>query len=165
MVVASSYQHTGPARLMVHRLKYEAIEPVAVLLARSMRPLLPTAAAGLVPVPRRVVRTWRYGIDQGMALAVALSHETGLPVVPALRAPLLAPRHAGRSRGRRPPPRFGANAPVDRGAVLVDDVLTTGSTLAAAQRATGGAIRWAVTATAVHEVTSLHPDPGRPIPR
>ncbi|MFO7547437.1 MAG: hypothetical protein R6X29_01010 [Acidimicrobiia bacterium] len=147
-MVRSAFEHAGAARSIVHRLKYEGIVEAAVWLAVVLGPLLPDAEC-LVPVPRAMVRRVRYGADPAVLLASALTKATGIPVVDALTPPLYAPRHAGRGRRQRPPPRFSLRRRV-AAAVLVDDVLTTGSTLASAERTIGSSnVIGAVVATAV----------------
>ncbi len=140
------WRHEGAARRMVLLLKYSAVAGSARWLALGMVGRLPTGAAAIVPVPRARLRAWRHGVDPAAALAHELSRLTGLAVVPALRAPMWWPRHAGRRRAERAPPRFRTRREV-AGAVLVDDVLTTGATLAAAARAIGPGAIGAVTAT------------------
>ena len=139
LVVQSAFVHRGPARLLVHRLKYEGLAGAAEPLAVRMAELLPADATGLVPIPRSLVRRVRYGIDPAHELARRLAFVTGLPVIRGLRAPLAARRHAGKSRTLRTSPRLSADRPVGRGAVLIDDVVTTGSTLEAAVDALGAA--------------------------
>lgn len=147
VVVRSAYVHGGPARLVVHRLKYEGILEAAAVLADAMVPLLPADGSALVPVPRVVLRAVMLGVDPAGALAEALGRRSGLPVVPALAPTLVGRRNAGRRPGDRRPPSFRLVAPLPPGAVLVDDVVTTGMSLSAAASAVG-ATALAVTATA-----------------
>lgn len=148
LLVRSAWLHDGPARALVHRLKYEGLLAAAVPLAVPLVAVLPPETSALVPVPRATWRRVRLGVDPGLELARALSGLAGIPVVRALRPPLAAPRHAGRDRGSRSAPVFARRSPVPDGAVLVDDVLTTGRTLVGALAALGGGVRHAVTGTA-----------------
>lgn len=147
VVVRSAFVHEGPARLVVHRLKYEGILEAAAVLADAMVPLLPAGGSALVPVPRVVLRAVMLGVDPAGALAEALGRRCGLPVVPALAPALAGRRHAGHRREDRRPPSFRLVAPFPPRAVLVDDVVTTGMSLSAAASAVG-TTALAVTATA-----------------
>lgn len=139
--------HTGAARTLVHRLKYEGIVAAAAVLAARMVVALPADAASLVPIPRSRWRAIRFGVDPGLELAMQLSKATGLPVTLALAPPLVARHNAGRSRPERHAPGLRATGEVGVGAVLVDDVVTTGVTLATAITLLGEGVRGAVTAT------------------
>lgn len=144
LVVRSAFAHEGPARQTVLRLKYRAAP--AGDLGRLLAPLLPPGAVALVPVPRVLARRWRYGVDPALEIARSLSAVTGVPIVAALRAPVWVHRRAGTRGARHGIPRFHRILPVPPGAVLIDDVVTTGTTLVSAARATG--IKTAVTVTA-----------------
>jgi predicted amidophosphoribosyltransferase len=146
VLVSSPFLHGGTARLLVHRLKYGAHPAAAHLLAGPMAGVLPAGAALLVPVPRARLRLWRYGVDPALELARAVGKVSGLPVARALAAEWWHRRRAGPGGMERGVPGFRALAAVPAGAVLVDDVVTTGVTLGAAAAALGGA-RLAVTAT------------------
>ncbi len=146
LLVRGAWRHDGPARRLMLLLKYRGLGGVAPWLAAAMAARLPAGAAVLVPVPRARLRLWRHGIDPAAELARSLAAATGLPVCRALRPGWWWPRHAGAGRAGRTPPRFRAARRV-AGAVLVDDVLTTGATLEAAARAMGPGVIGAVTAT------------------
>lgn len=144
VLVRSAFLHDGAARHLVHRLKYDGVAAAAHVLAGSMAPLVAGASA-LVPVPRTVVRRHRFGVDPGMELASALAAITGIPVVTALRPAVVARARAGRARDDRSEPGFRLRATAPHGAVLVDDVITTGGTLRHVAGLTG--VAGAVTAT------------------
>jgi predicted amidophosphoribosyltransferase len=144
VLVRSAFLHDGPARQLVHRLKYDGVASAARVLAGSMAPLVAGASA-LVPVPRTVVRRHRFGIDPGAELAAALAALTGIGVVAALRPEIVAHARAGRAREDRREPAFRVRGVIPSGAVLIDDVITTGSTLRHVAGLTG--IVRAVTAT------------------
>jgi predicted amidophosphoribosyltransferase len=145
LAVASAFVHDGSAASLVHRLKYDGIEGAAAILARAMAELVPADAECLVPVPRAVGRRWRYGIDSGQALAVRVGDLTGLPVRAVLARPLWHPRQAGKARDERRRRSYRRKERVS-GAVVIDDVITTGATVSAAAHAVGDVIG-GVTAT------------------
>jgi predicted amidophosphoribosyltransferase len=147
LVVRSPFSHAGTARLLVHRLKYGAQASAAGILGSAMGAALPPGATALIPVPRSRARLWRYGVDPAPELAAAVSRITGVPVVRALAPSWWHRRRAGSANAVRGVPRFEAIRQMPDGAVLVDDVVTTGATLTAAAGVLGAA-RWALTATA-----------------
>lgn len=160
-LVRSAHVHAGPARVLVHQLKYRGIAAAAGILAESMVPLVPDGVA-LVPVPRVTWRLIRYGVDPARELAAELARRTGSKLVSPLRGPLWGRPRAGREHGFAP--RFRVVRPVSPlPLLLVDDVVTTGTTLAAAAGLLPGVVG-AVTASAaagragsrslLHEVTS-----------
>jgi predicted amidophosphoribosyltransferase len=125
---------------------YEGLATAAGPLAAAMTRLLPPTTSCLVPVPRVTARRWRHGVDPAVELAGALGRMTGLEVIAALRPVVWVARRAGPAGRHRGRPRFTATCRLQSGAVLVDDVVTTGTTLGVAGSVTGA--RHAVTATA-----------------
>ncbi len=148
VLVRSAFEHGGAAKALVHRLKYEAVWGVAERLAMTLVPLLPADATALIPVPRVRLRRLRYGVDPAVSLARALADRTGLPLVNALVPMWWAGPRAGPAEQHRGTQRFrGARVAPPR-SVLVDDVVTTGTTVLAAARVSG--VRHAVSVTAGH---------------
>jgi predicted amidophosphoribosyltransferase len=141
--------HSGAARRVVHRLKYQGMVVAAEVLAGTMVGSVPAEARVLVPLPRAGLRRWQYGVDPAHLLAGALARVTGLDVIRGLRSGLWWPRHAGRSQPERGAPRFRLVRPPDPGWVFVDDVVTSGSTMLAAAAATGWVVRLGMSATGV----------------
>lgn len=126
-----------PARLAVHRLKYEGWWRVAESLAESMRGLEPlTGQVSLIPVPLGARRARERGYNQSERIAEALSRRVGGTV----RADLLRRTRETQTQtaltpeGRRAnlAGAFAAGEVRGLAVVLVDDVFTTGATLAAA---------------------------------
>lgn len=129
VLVASAWAHAGAARALVHRLKYDAVSAVLDIAAPAVTSVLPAGATAFVPVPRAALRRWRHGIDPAHALARRLGRSTGLPVVAALGRPLWYRHRAGAAGRRRDLPTFALRLAPPPGAVLVDDVMTTGTTI------------------------------------
>ena len=149
LLVVGGFVHEGPARRLVHSLKYRGVVAAAAPLAAAMVRRLPDSASMLVPVPRAWWRAMRYGVDPTAVLSAVVGRRSGLPVVQALAAPMWWRRHAGKRRVERAPVRFRQLSAVDAGAVLVDDVVTTGATVSAAARALEAAPTVVLAATLV----------------
>lgn len=144
--IAAAGEHEGPLRDAIHRLKY-GDEPG---LGRELGALVAALAAAdlargarldaLVPVPLHRSRERARGYDQAAALAAAVATATGVPLRPALRRLRGGPAQAtlGRlERLRNIQGAFAGLAGSLRGlhVALVDDVATTGATLADAASA------------------------------
>lgn len=89
----------------------------------------------IVPVPQDPRRSWRRGFESARIVAQVFSHATGVPVRPLLE---LRPGSADQNRANRgriervlSPNPFRARAPdtLPSRILIVDDVVTTGSTL------------------------------------
>jgi predicted amidophosphoribosyltransferase len=131
----------GPARAVVHALKFDGALALAGLMAAQMVATAPAAVlaegAALVPVPTPGGRRRRRGFDHAARLAAAVSERTGLPVSPCLRRAGPAPRQAGarrHARLERGRVQVEVAGEVPERVVLVDDVHTTGATLRACAR-------------------------------
>jgi len=142
--VRSAVWLEGSARDAVHQLKYEGWSRAAEAMAEAMRGLEPlTGQVCLIPIPLGDRRQRQRGYNQSERIAAALGTRTGAP----LRADLLQrvretrtqtaltpeARHANVAGAFRAEPVTGLEL------VLVDDVFTTGATLAAAAAALSAA--------------------------
>lgn len=133
------------------RLKYGRKIALARTMARYMAPLLPPEGSKtlIVPVPLHRSRLWWRGFNQAGVIARELSRRTGIAQSPfALRRLKRTPSLRGLSASQRRRAVAGAFA-ADRTTVegktiiLIDDVLTTGSTADGCARALqrAGAVR------------------------
>lgn len=134
------YRFEGAARKAVHQLKYQGVTALAPALGRLMAARLPQeapAAAVIVPVPLHRSRLRERGYNQAELLAKEVGRRTGTPVAARLLSRIAAapPQAQARSVEARTDAVRGAfhATPEADGAhvLLVDDVCTTGSTLAA----------------------------------
>jgi ComF family protein len=131
--------YAGPARDLVAGLKFRggravAAEMAAQIAAASPQGLL--AGSALVPVPLHPARARVRGFNQACEIAARLSSLTGLAVSDCLVREGPPTRQVGRDRAGRARSIAGriVAAPRQvppRSALLVDDVITTGSTVAA----------------------------------
>ncbi len=139
--VRSAVWLSDGAREAVHALKYGGLPRIADDLATAIGTLsLPTDEASvLVPIPLAPKRLRQRGYNQSEALARALSRLWKIPVVDVL----IRSRETATQTALTPETRLANVAgaftarTADRGSriVLVDDVFTTGATLAEAARA------------------------------
>jgi ComF family protein len=152
--------YSGPARDLVRALKFRSATAVADAMAAQLAANAPPALLGaadapaallgaanapagparaarrpaLVPVPLHPRRLRRRGYNQAALIAEALSRRSGLDFVDCLARRGSAATQVGRDRRERragPAGSVEARSSVPERVLLVDDVATTGATLAA----------------------------------
>ncbi len=161
--IVAPYVYGGAIAEAITRFKYgdrpDLARPLGQLLARATRSLATPSPTLVVPVPLHPVRLAERRFNQSALLARHVAADLGVRFGPlALRRLRDTPRQATLDRAERGTNVGGAfrarsgHAVAGHRVLLVDDVMTTGSTLDACRRAAedGGAIevRYAVVARA-----------------
>lgn len=139
---AYSYgSYDGNLRDLIHLFKYARVRSLARPFGRLLISALPLNLRfdAVVPMPMHWLRRWRRGFNQAELLARAVAKHTGLPCLKALRRTRSVPAQAGLTAAQRRRNTTGTFAAArrklaleGRHILLVDDVLTTGSTARAA---------------------------------
>lgn len=134
----SAFVYDGVARRLVRACKFDGWADLVELFADACAPLLAERpVTALVPVPTSPVRRRARGYGVPERLATALSRRTGYPTIASLVRPRqrrsqttlsFQERHANVADAFALAP--GARPPAGAHLVLVDDVWTTGATIA-----------------------------------
>lgn len=135
--------YEGELRALVLALKYEGEVAVARLLGRMMAPLVPGEVAVVTWVPPDPKRVRERGYHAASLLGREVAKALRVPARPLLRKVRSTPPQVGRPKEERESGMHGVFQATARGrgepVLLVDDVLTTGATVAEAVRALGEA--------------------------
>jgi competence protein ComFC len=135
--------YEGTLRELIHLYKYGRVETLWRPLAGFLASALPIEERfdAVTPVPLHWKKRWQRGFNQSELLARAIARGRGIPLVGALRRTRVTLTQAGLSnteRRRNVASAFGcrkaANALRGKRVLLIDDVMTTGSTAAACAR-------------------------------
>lgn len=147
--VWAAVSYEGPARALVRALKFRGGVTLADAMAAQMAANAPPGlleGRSLVPVPMHPARRRRRGFNQAREIAAALARRGGLPLSDCLERPAGGARRSQVGLGREERlgalsgrVRLRAGAAVPLRALLVDDVVTTGATLAACEAALAAA--------------------------
>ena len=150
--------YEGLLRDWIHLFKYSRIKPMARPLGQLLKDAVPGDEQfdAIVPVPLHWLRRWRRGFNQSEVLARDLSRHIGVRVLSALRRTRSTQVQAGLSntaRRQNVSQAFrsrGGHSVAGNRILLIDDVMTTGSTAAACARALkqAGAVRVTLVAVA-----------------
>jgi ComF family protein len=144
--VHAVFAYEGPITSAIHRFKYLARPELAVPFAQlwndKLGPLLQTLPENVVPVPLHRQRYVERGFDQSVLLCKALAKLCQKKLrLHWLKRTQATPRQVGHGQGARQhnldnlEKSFAASPQVRGQAVLlVDDVVTTGSTVLACAR-------------------------------
>jgi ComF family protein len=135
--------YEGPLRELIHLYKYGRVQTLAKPLGDLLAAALPREERfdAVTAVPLHWRRQWHRGFNQSELLARLMAARYGIPVVKALRRVEATVTQAGLSNTRRRQNvaaafacRRGAQALKGKRVLLIDDVMTTGSTAAACAR-------------------------------
>jgi ComF family protein len=150
--------YEGALRELIHLYKYGRVKTLARTLGDFMAAALPLDERfdAIAPVPLHWRRQWQRGFNQSELLAKTLSQRSAIPLIKALRRVRSTATQAGLSntaRRRNVSTAFECRRPdavAGKRILLIDDVMTTGSTAAACAAALkrAGATRVALLALA-----------------
>ena len=132
--------YTGVLRELIHLYKYGRVKTLARPLGELLAAALPREERfdAVTAVPLHWRRRWQRGFNQADLLARSIARHCGIPVVHALKRTHPTPAQAGlghTARRRNVAAAFASRgrtaAVAGKRMLLIDDVMTTGSTAAA----------------------------------
>jgi competence protein ComFC len=131
--------YEGVLRELIHLYKYGRVRTLARPLAEWLASALPPDDRfdAVTPVPLHWRRQWQRGFNQAELLARHVARRRGIPVIQAVRRVRATLTQAGLSNTRRRQnvtaafaARRAAGRLAGKRVLLIDDVMTTGSTAA-----------------------------------
>jgi len=139
-VWVAPFAYTGALRTLVTGVKYRRAHAATAWLAERMsRSVAPPLPAVVTWAPTTSERRRERGFDHAELLARRVARRLHRPTVRALARADGTPQTGRPASERRRGPRFTARGRQPSTVLLVDDVATTGATLAAAAEALRGA--------------------------
>ena len=136
--------YEGTLRGLIHLYKYRRIQTLSQPLAEFLAAALPLDERFdfVTAVPLHWRKKWQRGFNQSELLARAIARRRGIPMVHALARARFTKTQAGLSNTERRKnvaaafrSRRAAETLAGKRVLLIDDVMTTGSTAAACARA------------------------------
>lgn len=155
--IGACYRYDDAARSMMLAFKYRNRRDIVAFCARALAAMAPPVDL-VTWAPSTAVRVRDRGFDQAEVLARAVARVLRVPTASTLRRVGAGHQTGLDAAARRVGPVFEARAPrvAGRGVLLIDDIVTTGSTFAQAASALG-----AGGALAVHARACCWTPPGR----
>ncbi len=127
----------SPLQSVIHAVKYDGMARLASYLGKSLSYLIPNEVNVIIPVPLHRTRLAERGYNQAEVIAKALSSESNTSVVSVIKRVRPTPSQTNLSIPKRIENMHGAFALTreslgikGKHILIVDDVMTTGSTLA-----------------------------------
>ncbi len=155
--VRAIFDYSGAGRAIVAALKFRNRRWAVGTLARALAVMVPADATVITWIPTSPARRRARGFDQAEVLARRVSYVCRTPVLRTMRRNPGTPQTGANREQRLVGPSFSSlGNVVNQRVVLVDDVITTGSTIRSAAEALhyGGA-------DAVHAIGLAFTSPGK----